>query len=135
MRHRPQCRQGTAAAFGKTAGHRALKLAACHDLSFRGPEKPTFCNVETYLDRFHFVSPDSRESWAFCKSTQRHASAGGGARDLPRAWYSAGASVETRKKILRLLIEEIVANVADEVELPLVPVGILNPIRASLGIP
>jgi hypothetical protein len=38
-------------------------------------------------------------------------------RDLPRAWYSAGASVETRKKILRLLIEEIVANVADKVEL------------------
>jgi len=38
-------------------------------------------------------------------------------RDLPRAWYSAGASVETRKKILRLLIEEIVANMADKVEL------------------
>jgi hypothetical protein len=35
-------------------------------------------------------------------------------RDLPRAWESVGASVETRKKILRLLIEEIVIDVADD---------------------
>jgi excisionase family DNA binding protein len=34
--------------------------------------------------------------------------------DLSRAWDSPGAGVETRKKILRLLIEEIVADVADE---------------------
>ena len=39
-------------------------------------------------------------------------------RDLPRAWHSVGASVETRKKILRLLIEEIVVDVAaDNIEL------------------
>jgi len=39
-------------------------------------------------------------------------------RDLPRAWDSVGASVETRKKILRLLIEEIVVDViADKIEL------------------
>jgi excisionase family DNA binding protein len=34
--------------------------------------------------------------------------------DLSRAWDSTGASAETRKKILRLLIEEIVADVANE---------------------
>ena len=39
-------------------------------------------------------------------------------RDLPRVWHSVGSSVETRKKILRLLIEEIVVDVvADKVEL------------------
>ena len=39
-------------------------------------------------------------------------------RDLPRAWYSVGASVETRKKIIRLLIEEIVVDVvSDKIEL------------------
>jgi hypothetical protein len=39
-------------------------------------------------------------------------------RDLPRAWDSVGASVETRKKILRLLIHEIVVDVvADKIEL------------------
>jgi len=39
-------------------------------------------------------------------------------RDLPRAWDSAGASIETRKKIIRLLIEEIVVNVVgDRLEL------------------
>jgi excisionase family DNA binding protein len=39
-------------------------------------------------------------------------------RDLPRAWDSVGASVETRKKILRLLIDEIVVDViADKIEL------------------
>jgi Helix-turn-helix domain len=39
-------------------------------------------------------------------------------RDLPHAWDSVGASVETRKKILRLLIEEIVVDVvADKIEL------------------
>ena len=34
--------------------------------------------------------------------------------DLSRALDSAGASVETRKKILRLLIEEIVVDVVDD---------------------
>jgi DNA invertase Pin-like site-specific DNA recombinase len=39
-------------------------------------------------------------------------------RDLSRAWYSVGVTVETRKKITRLLIEEIIADVAaDKVEL------------------
>lgn len=39
-------------------------------------------------------------------------------RDLPRAWDSDGASVETRKKILRLLLDEIVVDVtADKIEL------------------
>src|SRR3984893_2690349 len=33
-------------------------------------------------------------------------------RDLSRAWDSASASVETRKKIVRLLIAEIVIDVA-----------------------
>ena len=33
---------------------------------------------------------------------------------LSRAWDSAGASVKTRKKLLRLLIEEIVVDVVDE---------------------
>jgi hypothetical protein len=38
--------------------------------------------------------------------------------DLPRAWDSAGANVETRKKIPRLLVERIVVDVVDdEVEL------------------
>jgi DNA invertase Pin-like site-specific DNA recombinase len=37
--------------------------------------------------------------------------------DLPHVWYSVGANVETRKKIIRLLIEEIVVDVADKVEL------------------
>jgi DNA invertase Pin-like site-specific DNA recombinase len=35
-------------------------------------------------------------------------------RDLSRAWDSASASVETRKKIVRLLIAEIVIDVADD---------------------
>jgi hypothetical protein len=35
-------------------------------------------------------------------------------RDLSRAWDSASASVETRKKIVRLLIAEIVVDVADD---------------------
>ena len=34
--------------------------------------------------------------------------------DLSRAWDSPGAGVETRKKKVRLLIEEIAADVADE---------------------
>jgi hypothetical protein len=39
-------------------------------------------------------------------------------QDLPSVWDSAGASVETRKKIIRLLIEEIVVDiVADKMEL------------------
>lgn len=39
-------------------------------------------------------------------------------RDLPLAWDNVGASVETRKKILRLLIQEIVVDVvADKIEL------------------
>ena len=39
-------------------------------------------------------------------------------RDLSRAWDSAGASVETRKKIVRLLIAEIVVDVVgDKLEL------------------
>jgi DNA invertase Pin-like site-specific DNA recombinase len=39
-------------------------------------------------------------------------------RDLSRAWYSVGVTVETRKKITRLLIEEIIADViADKIEL------------------
>jgi DNA invertase Pin-like site-specific DNA recombinase len=39
-------------------------------------------------------------------------------RDIPSAWDSVGASAETRKKILRLLIEEIVVDVvADKIEL------------------
>jgi len=36
------------------------------------------------------------------------------AQDLPRAWDSAGVTVETRKKIIRLLIEEIVVDIVDE---------------------
>jgi hypothetical protein len=35
-------------------------------------------------------------------------------QDLPTAWYSVGASVETRKKIIRLLIEEIIVDVVDD---------------------
>jgi len=39
-------------------------------------------------------------------------------RDLSRAWYSVGVTVETRKKIARLLIEEIIVDVvADKIEL------------------
>ena len=39
-------------------------------------------------------------------------------RDLSRAWDSAGASVETRKKIVRLLIAEIIVDVvSDKIEL------------------
>jgi len=38
--------------------------------------------------------------------------------DLPRAWNSAGATIETRKKIIRLLIEEIIVDaVNDKLEL------------------
>jgi hypothetical protein len=40
------------------------------------------------------------------------------AQDLPRVWDSVGATIETRKKIIRLLIDEIVVDVvADKVEL------------------
>jgi excisionase family DNA binding protein len=40
------------------------------------------------------------------------------AQDLPRVWDSVGATVETRKRIIRLLIEEIVVDiVADKIEL------------------
>jgi DNA invertase Pin-like site-specific DNA recombinase len=40
------------------------------------------------------------------------------AQDLPRVWDSVGATVETRKKIIRLLIDEIVVDVvADKIEL------------------
>jgi hypothetical protein len=35
-------------------------------------------------------------------------------RDLSQAWYGVGASVETRKKIIRLLIEEIIVEVIDD---------------------
>lgn len=35
-------------------------------------------------------------------------------RDLAKAWISPGASIETRKKIVRLLIKEIVVNVLDD---------------------
>ena len=35
-------------------------------------------------------------------------------QDLPTAWYSVGASAETRKKIIRLLIEEIIVDVVDD---------------------
>jgi excisionase family DNA binding protein len=39
-------------------------------------------------------------------------------RDLTRAWSSVGVTVETRKKITRLLIEEIIADViGDKIEL------------------
>jgi DNA invertase Pin-like site-specific DNA recombinase len=39
-------------------------------------------------------------------------------RDLPTAWNSAGASAETRKKILRLIIHEIVVDVTtNQIEL------------------
>lgn len=34
--------------------------------------------------------------------------------DLPRAWDSAGTNVETRKKIVRLLIEEIIVDAVDD---------------------
>jgi hypothetical protein len=34
--------------------------------------------------------------------------------DLPRAWDSAGATIETRKRIVRLLIEEIVVDVVED---------------------
>jgi len=38
--------------------------------------------------------------------------------DLPRAWDSAGTTVETRKRIIRLLIDEIIVDaVADKLEL------------------
>ena len=37
--------------------------------------------------------------------------------DLARAWDSPGATAETRKKIIRLLIAEIVVNVSDTLEL------------------
>jgi len=35
-------------------------------------------------------------------------------RDLSQAWYGVGASVETRKKIIRVLIEEIIVEVIDD---------------------
>jgi excisionase family DNA binding protein len=35
-------------------------------------------------------------------------------RDLAKAWNSPGASIETRKKIIRLLIKEIVVDVVDD---------------------
>lgn len=35
-------------------------------------------------------------------------------KDLEQAWNSAGASVETRKKIIRLLVKEIVVDVVDD---------------------
>jgi len=39
-------------------------------------------------------------------------------RDLSRVWDSVGTSIETRKKIIRLLIEEIIVDVvADKIEL------------------
>lgn len=39
-------------------------------------------------------------------------------QDLSRAWYSVGVTVETRKKIIRLLIGEIIADViGDKIEL------------------
>jgi len=39
-------------------------------------------------------------------------------RDLSQAWHDVGASIETRKKIIRLLIEEIIVEViADKIEL------------------
>jgi excisionase family DNA binding protein len=34
--------------------------------------------------------------------------------DLPRAWDSAGTTVETRKRILRLLIDEIIVDAVDD---------------------
>jgi len=34
--------------------------------------------------------------------------------DLPRAWDSAGTTVETRKRIIRLLIEEIIVDAVDD---------------------
>jgi excisionase family DNA binding protein len=34
--------------------------------------------------------------------------------DLPRAWDSAGTTIETRKKIVRLLIEEVVVDSVDD---------------------
>src|SRR6195256_2279425 len=35
-------------------------------------------------------------------------------KDLSKAWNSPGASIETRKKIIRLLIKEIIVDVADD---------------------
>lgn len=35
-------------------------------------------------------------------------------KDLTKAWNSPGASIETRKKIIRLLINEIIVDVADD---------------------
>lgn len=35
-------------------------------------------------------------------------------KDLTRAWDSPGASVETRKKIIRLLVKEIVVDIVDD---------------------
>ncbi|WFU80641.1 hypothetical protein QA645_40450 [Bradyrhizobium sp. CIAT3101] len=35
-------------------------------------------------------------------------------KDLNRAWDSPGASVETRKKIIRLLVKEIIVDIADD---------------------
>jgi len=34
--------------------------------------------------------------------------------DLPRAWDSAGTTIETRKRIIRLLIEEIIVDAVDD---------------------
>src|SRR5258708_4655855 len=38
-------------------------------------------------------------------------------RDLARAWDSPGATAETKKKIIRLLIAEIVVNISDTLKL------------------
>jgi hypothetical protein len=38
-------------------------------------------------------------------------------RDLARAWDSPGATAETKKKIIRLLIAEIVVNIGDTLKL------------------
>ncbi len=35
-------------------------------------------------------------------------------KDLAKAWNSAGASIETRKKIIRLLVKEIVVDIVDD---------------------
>ena len=35
-------------------------------------------------------------------------------KDLSKAWNSPGATIETRKKIIRLLIKEIIVDVADD---------------------